>query len=1505
MKKLLVIIASIFVLLGSVFSFTSAALSEENAKSLYAPAIDSVSPAAVKAGSEFNIRVSGKNFFINSSVQLNGQGLKTRFINSILLEAEVPTQQKGSYKITVLNPAPGNLSSNSKTLTIVDVDSPLPSGAATPAAVSSEKGDLKGRVLNTELQPIEGVTIKVKNLSAKTDAEGYFLLKDIPAGKNLLLLDGSTAMDSEARYPSIPLNVDIIANTVNDLPFQPYFHKQKNRSFVNINPEGDTLLSDPEVPGFEMRIPKGVKIIGWDGQSNLKVSVRTVPVDKLPVRPVPKNSFIRTVYMFYFNKVGGGTPDQPLPLKSLNDLGLLPGEKAVLWYFDESPIEGEAPNDWAIAGTGTVTPDGKYIASDPGVGIPRFCCGATGWGGQSASTQKSGPETCGGKAGDPVDLATGYFMHEHTDLSIPGVIPINIKRYYRSRESGSAVTGTIGLGAFGKGTYFEYDWWLNTYQSMLLLIKPGNYQYKFPQQQPDGSYINTEDPELRGAKVTLNPDSTKTLRMRDGTIYSFNTFGELVGITDRNGNSLTINRVHGVPDEGGHISSITTTDGKTVTFNSSYVGGNFHQNDSIVDSEGRTVKYFYEADPFSSYPRLKEVHGADGSKLIYGYDSQGRLNSITNGKGVVEVTNVYNSDNRVESQTHPDGGVYSFAYVAPGGVVTSTTMTTPNTGQTTWQFNSYGYITSKAAPDGTTTYQKAAGTNELQSMTDPLSRITSYTYYSTTDARNGLVHTMTDPLGNITTYEYETIYGLPTKITDALGKITNITYTYGANNVITQAVITDPLSHSTTINYNSSGMPSSIIDPNSNTTTFQYENSGRPAELTKIIDPLNNTFKMAYDNLGRAIEITDGLGNSTTQTYDPMSRISSVTDASGFVTRYLYDLKGNLIFVFDAKGNQLKYEYDDRDRVVKMTDQLGREETYTYYRNTEITPTTGDNLKTITDRKGQLTTFSIYDLMNRIKKITYHDNTHTDYTYDVLGRTDYIGEYDSGNNLLSYIDYTYSDFGCGACTGSGLDKISREQTQLGTIDYTYDDDGRRITMTVSGQPVVNYIYDDAGRMTSMNRKINNKTRTYTLTYDNGNRRTQLKLAMSQANKYVTTTYGYDIANRLLSMLIQGPSVQIENLLYEYDSNSNRTKFTRNAVQPVRGEVTSTNYDAANEMLRYNNPSDNMTYDANGNLQTFTNTCGTTTYTWDVRNMLTGISGYKTDCSTLTAAFKYDAVGRRIEKTINAATTKFLYDGLDIIQEIVGTAKTNYIRTLNIDEPLTRIKADGTIRHYVKDALGSIIALTDDSGVVKTTYTYDPFGNVTITGEASDNPFQFVGKENDGTGLIREGFRYYSFDLQRYISEDPIGLAGGDINYYARVGNNPVNFVDPLGLKCKKSFWSRAGENFWLTNKTISGVLAPAIIPGVGVGLLTGGKVAEATGGLTILQWAKLGFRGATLQGVTFTGLETGIIAAGTAATNFALVGLAYETGVGIGSVISAAILPCEEEIEPPKPKGCK
>ncbi len=120
----------------------------------------------------------------------------------------------------------------------------------------------------------------------------------------------------------------------------------------------------------------------------------------------------------------------------------------------------------------------------------------------------------------------------------------------------------------------------------------------------------------------------------------------------------------------------------------------------------------------------------------------------------------------------------------------------------------------------------------------------------------------------------------------------------------------------------------------------------------------------------------------------------------------------------------------------------------------------------------------------------------------------------------------------------------------------------------------------------------------------------------------------------------------------------------------------------------------------------------------------------------------------------------------------------YLRSLNIDEPF--IRQSTSTEYYHTDALGSAFVLTDSTGAVQTTYSYEPFGKTYQAGQPSNNPFQYTGRENDGTGLYYYRARYYSPELQRFISEDPIGFAGG-INFYSYVGNNPVNLIDPYGL----------------------------------------------------------------------------------------------------------------------------
>jgi len=196
------------------------------------------------------------------------------------------------------------------------------------------------------------------------------------------------------------------------------------------------------------------------------------------------------------------------------------------------------------------------------------------------------------------------------------------------------------------------------------------------------------------------------------------------------------------------------------------------------------------------------------------------------------------------------------------------------------------------------------------------------------------------------------------------------------------------------------------------------------------------------------------------------------------------------------------------------------------------------------------------------------------------------------------------------------------------------------------------------------------------------------------------------------------------------------------------------------------------YDPNGNLASTSDAAGATTYLWDARDRLIGITG-----PTLTASFQYDALDRRIRKTINGVTTTYQYDGADLLTES-GASNASYLSTLNIDEPIVRQTATSP-EFYLTNALGSTLALTDDSGTVTTRYTYEPFGATTVNG-SSTNPVQFTGREHDAPDLYYYRARYYSPSRSRFLSEDPLEFGAGDENLYAYVFNNPTTYTDPSG-----------------------------------------------------------------------------------------------------------------------------
>jgi RHS repeat-associated protein len=167
---------------------------------------------------------------------------------------------------------------------------------------------------------------------------------------------------------------------------------------------------------------------------------------------------------------------------------------------------------------------------------------------------------------------------------------------------------------------------------------------------------------------------------------------------------------------------------------------------------------------------------------------------------------------------------------------------------------------------------------------------------------------------------------------------------------------------------------------------------------------------------------------------------------------------------------------------------------------------------------------------------------------------------------------------------------------------------------------------------------------------------------------------------------------------------------------------------------------------------------------------------------LTVNYKYDALGRRIERGTSAgANERYVYDGQDVLLDLNADWSVNatYLNDLGIDNKLRQTSPSTGVSYYLPDHLGSTAGLTDAGGNLLQGISYDSFGN--STGSALTR-YTYTGREFDSdTGLLYHRARWYDPQIGRFISEDPIGFAGG-INWRTYVANNPLAHTDPEGLK---------------------------------------------------------------------------------------------------------------------------
>ena len=623
----------------------------------------------------------------------------------------------------------------------------------------------------------------------------------------------------------------------------------------------------------------------------------------------------------------------------------------------------------------------------------------------------------------------------------------------------------------------------------------------------------------------------------------------------------------------------------------------------------------------------------------------------------------------------------------------------------------------------------------------------------------------------------------------------------------------DPERHETTIVYAPGGWQNTTsvtrtggVGPG--TTTFTYDGYGRVEGVT---DPATRTGTTTYDLLNRVTSSTVQ-GVTTSHGYDDVNRVYTVTDAKGQVYTTRVNAAGWTESETDPRGLTEAVAYDGVGRPVRLTNRRGGVVTLAYDSLGRMRSRTAD---------AKTTTWAYGPTGNAWVAVSNEESTDTIFP-EVWGRPTRAVTVRGSQRYA--LDFTYRwDIGAReGLTASG---------PWGTREtgYSYDN-AARLSGIWSGISRSALTYTREGLLSSVllptgGGQASNQLKQ-AFTYTPGHRTQQVTFNKAPAQAAFGRTYGYDALERIKTGVRPASGTQgTETRTVTYDPQGRLSGYedVHRWVQLVRTRDPNctTRLDTCYYMeeVQYTQSlrSAAYTYDAVGNrtdrgavletgnrlaqfdgFQYFYDNDGNLIrkykpaagidwyYGWNALGELVLAQGTDNAGGTWrTITYGYDGLGRRVRRTVDGVTTRYLYDGEDLVMEMdgAGAAVREYTYYPGTDRPYSmRRSSDGAVFYYVLDQPGHVVGLVDASNQVVNQYRYDPWGNLLSSSEAVAQPLRFGARELDAeTGLYYLRARYYDPFTGRFISEDPIGLAGG-INPYTYVGSDPVNGRDPTGLQ---------------------------------------------------------------------------------------------------------------------------
>ncbi|MFI8224357.1 RHS repeat-associated core domain-containing protein [Pseudomonas sp. NPDC085632] len=1010
------------------------------------------------------------------------------------------------------------------------------------------------------------------------------------------------------------------------------------------------------------------------------------------------------------------------------------------------------------------------------------------------------PFTC--TNGCPVSMVTGEELLTLTDAVLDGVLPFEFSRLYRS----SAAEIDVGLG-FGWSHSLAHR--LEFFADEVVWVDHENRRTQFPLPNSERPAIHNS---LSRTAIFLGDEPEELILALAGETARFYHFraGRLTAISDAYGNRLTVQR-----DRSDRVQRLDNGAGRSLLlrYDRAQLLGVDYQvfRDGAWSTEQALVSYRYDA-----YQHLIEASNAVGDSERYDYDDahvilQRQLAGGASffwewersGKAARCVRHWASFSQMNTRYVWADDGSVAVHYV--------------DGTEETFVHDERARLVRKVEADGGEQLKAYDSSGRLIAEQDALGAVTEYRYDEV-----GQLVALIPPVDAPTSYEYRNGFLHRRSRGDAVW-----IYRRNAEGDVTEAV--DPDGQVTHYYYDTRGQLLSIRYPDSSRHRLVWNSLGQLIEETL---PDGGVRRFSYDALGRRTTTADEHGAVTRQHWDAVGRLIQTTFPDGATRAYSYGAYGQVTAERDELGRITRYEYDDDLHLVSR--RINPDGTQVQYRYdhaqlllTEIENESGEKYRLdytptglirqesgfegrrtayaydlnghllekteFGDDGSQLVTAYARDAAGRLLIKTLPDGIKVTYQYDRLGRL--IGVDDGQNHPLAF-EYDRQD------------RLITEHQGWGTLRYRYDACGQLKRLRLPDNSVLDYRHAKGGALTDID--LNGTPLTRHVYQSGRERQRQQGLLLSE--------YTYDDQGRLLAHAVGHQRAALYRRDYAYSANGNLAHIADSRhgqrtygydtldrlirVRHSRDELPeSFAHDPAGNLLMQDRPGPSRIkgnrllmqgdrhydYDAFGNLirerrgraQTLV-----TEYRYDSQHRLIGL----TRPDGQTASYQYDAFGRRIRKTVGDATTEFFWQGDHLVAESSESEYRSYIYEPGTFRPLALLDGKGPKKacpfYYQLDHLGTPQELTDYSGDIVWSAQYDAYGKVaalTLAGEDYLNqPLRFQGQYFDAeSGLHYNRHRYYDPRLGRYLTPDPIKLAGG-LNQYQYVPN-PTGWVDPLGL----------------------------------------------------------------------------------------------------------------------------